>query len=149
MLSSSRCVRWSFHLFVGLTVISQTQTLLSDARSQKLFDLLRTERDMGSLTTQDLINFRKNTERIVGTDENLFRMVWVSNLLRICSTPIECSSCQLPESKIVTIQLLGKDDSSLDDSEALTSRWQAYVDSYVSVCWFCVHLYCCKHSPDR
>ncbi|KAI0088979.1 hypothetical protein BDY19DRAFT_947034 [Irpex rosettiformis] len=95
-------------------IIKQIQTLLSDIRSQKLFDLLRAEREMSLPTTQDLINFRKNTERIVGPDENLFRMVW------------------LPESKTVTIQLLGKDDSSFDDSDALTSRWQAYVDSYVS-----------------
>jgi paired amphipathic helix protein Sin3a len=40
---------------------------------------------------------------------------------------------QLPDAKTATIQLLGKDDSSFDDSEALTGRWQAYVESYVSV----------------
>jgi len=33
----------------------------------------------------------------------------------------------------MTIQLIGKDDSSFDDSEVLTGRWQAYIDSYVSV----------------
>ena len=35
--------------------------------------------------------------------------------------------------KTVTIQLLGKDDSSFDDSEVLTGRWQAYIESYASV----------------
>lgn len=34
---------------------------------------------------------------------------------------------------MVTIQLLGKDDSAFDDSETFTGRWQAYVESYVSV----------------
>ena len=33
----------------------------------------------------------------------------------------------------MTIQLLGKDDSGLEDSEILTGRWQSYIDSYVSV----------------
>jgi paired amphipathic helix protein Sin3a len=33
----------------------------------------------------------------------------------------------------MAIQLIGKDDSSFDDAEVLTGRWQAYIDSYVSV----------------
>lgn len=33
----------------------------------------------------------------------------------------------------MTVQLIGKDDSSFDDSEVLTGRWQAYIDSFVSV----------------
>lgn len=55
----------------------QVQTILSDNRSQDIFDLLRKERDLASPSTQDLINARKNTERVLGPDENLFRMVWV------------------------------------------------------------------------
>lgn len=44
----------------------------------------------------------------------------------------------------MTAQLLGKDDSSFDDSEVSTGRWQAYIDSFVAVCslyselWFVV-----------
>ena len=41
---------------------------------------------------------------------------------------------QLPDSKTMTVQLIGKDDSSFDDSEVLTGRWQSYIDSFVSVC---------------
>ena len=33
----------------------------------------------------------------------------------------------------MTFQLIGKDDSSFDDSEVLSGRWQFYVDAYVSV----------------
>ena len=40
---------------------------------------------------------------------------------------------QLLESKTMTIQLIGKDDSSFDDSEVLTGRWQSYIESFVSV----------------
>ncbi|KAE9394008.1 hypothetical protein BT96DRAFT_1049212 [Gymnopus androsaceus JB14] len=39
---------------------------------------------------------------------------------------------QLTETKSLTVQLIGKDDSSYNDSEVLTGRWQAYIDSYVS-----------------
>lgn len=38
---------------------------------------------------------------------------------------------------MITIQLLGKDDSNFDDTEVMNGRWQAYIDSYVSVS----HLY--------
>ena len=41
----------------------------------------------------------------------------------------------------MTIQLLGKDDSSFDDTEVTTGRWQAYIDSFVSVCIVDVFLY--------
>ena len=40
---------------------------------------------------------------------------------------------QLSDSKVMTCQLIGKDDSSFDDSEVLSGRWQYYVDAYVSV----------------
>jgi paired amphipathic helix protein Sin3a len=35
----------------------------------------------------------------------------------------------------MTIQLIGKDDSSFDNSEVMTGRWQAYIDAFVSVCF--------------
>lgn len=40
---------------------------------------------------------------------------------------------KLSDTKTITIQLIGKDDSSFDDSEVLTGRWQSYIDSFVSV----------------
>ncbi|CCL98034.1 uncharacterized protein FIBRA_00028 [Fibroporia radiculosa] len=95
-------------------VIKQVQNILSDVKSQELFELLRRDREITSPTTQDQINARRNTEKVIGPDENLFRMDW------------------LPENSAVTVQLLGKDDSSFDDSEVLTGRWQAYIDSFVN-----------------
>ncbi|KZT66663.1 hypothetical protein DAEQUDRAFT_730074 [Daedalea quercina L-15889] len=95
-------------------IVKQVQNVLSDAKSQELFEFLRRDRELASPTTQDQINARRNTERVVGPDENIFRIDW------------------LPESKTVTVQLFGKDDSRFVDSEALTGRWQAYVQSFVS-----------------
>ncbi|KAI0634768.1 hypothetical protein C8Q77DRAFT_1103995 [Trametes polyzona] len=95
-------------------LIKQVQVILSDPKSQELYDLLRREREISSPTTQDLINCRRNTERVLGPDENLFRIDW------------------LPEPKTMTIQLIGKDDGAFDDSEVLTGRWQSYIESFVS-----------------
>ena len=55
----------------------QVQIILSDPKSQDLYELLRREREITSPTTQDLINCRRNTERVLGPDENLFRIDWV------------------------------------------------------------------------
>jgi paired amphipathic helix protein Sin3a len=33
----------------------------------------------------------------------------------------------------MTVQLIGKDDASFEDTEVSSGRWQAYIESYVSV----------------
>ncbi|KAH7909888.1 hypothetical protein BJ138DRAFT_1154242 [Hygrophoropsis aurantiaca] len=95
-------------------LIKQVQLALADPRSQELFELLKRDRALGSPTTQDQLNSRRFVENVMGPDENIFRIDW------------------LQHSKTMTVQLLGKDDSSIDDSEALAERWQSYVDSFVS-----------------
>ncbi|KAJ6544852.1 hypothetical protein DFH09DRAFT_1172920 [Mycena vulgaris] len=96
------------------SLIKQVQLLFGDGKSQDLLEVLKRERALACPTTQDLINSRKNAEKVLGPDENLFRVDW------------------LPDSKHMTFQLIGKDDSSFDDSEVLTGRWQSYIDSFVS-----------------
>ncbi|KAJ7178645.1 hypothetical protein C8R43DRAFT_974110 [Mycena crocata] len=96
------------------SLIKQVQLLFGDGKSQELLDVLKRERALACPTTQDLINSRKTAEKVLGPDENLFRVDW------------------LPDSKHMTFQLIGKDDSSFDDSEVLTGRWQSYIDSFVS-----------------
>lgn len=42
------------------------------------------------------------------------------------------------ERGVMTMQLLGKNDPSTDDSETLADRWKNYIGSYVLVsCLFC------------
>ncbi|KAF8156921.1 hypothetical protein B0H34DRAFT_711197 [Crassisporium funariophilum] len=96
------------------SIIKQVQAVISDPKSQQLLDNLKKERSMVSPTTQDRINIRRKAENIIGPDENVFRVDWVS------------------DSKTTTIQLIGKDDSSYDDSELLHSRWESYMDTYAS-----------------
>ncbi|KAK7470657.1 hypothetical protein VKT23_002080 [Stygiomarasmius scandens] len=95
-------------------IIKQVQNIIADSKSQDLLEGLKRDCTNGSLTNQEQISSRRNAEKILGPDENLFRIDWLS------------------ESKTLTIQLIGKDDSSFDDSEVLTGRWQTYIDSYVS-----------------
>jgi paired amphipathic helix protein Sin3a len=52
--------------------------MFADSKNQDLFEILKRERAMSLPTTQDQINHRRNTEKILGPDENLFRMDWVS-----------------------------------------------------------------------
>ncbi|EAU81489.2 sin3b [Coprinopsis cinerea okayama7 len=95
-------------------LIKQVQVIFSDPKSQDLLEILKRERSLVAPTTQEQINTRRSAEKVLGPDENLFRLDW------------------LADSKTITIQLIGKDDSSFDDSEVLTGRWQSYIDSYVS-----------------
>ena len=60
-----------------MLMLGQVQNVLSDAKSQELYDFLRRDRELVSPTTQDQINARRNTERVVGPDENIFRIDWV------------------------------------------------------------------------
>ena len=61
-------------------VITQVQIVLSDPKSSELLELLKKERAHGTLTTQDQINARQNAERVIGPDENLFRIDWVRKI---------------------------------------------------------------------
>ena len=60
----------------------KVQNILVDPKSQELLDLLKKERMHGTLTTQDQIKSRQNAERILGPDENLFRIDWVRPPIR-------------------------------------------------------------------
>ncbi|KLO14002.1 hypothetical protein SCHPADRAFT_851670 [Schizopora paradoxa] len=93
--------------------LKQVQFILSD-KSIRLCDGLKRERDLATLTLQDQEDLRMNAEKIIGSDENLFRIDW------------------MPDSSKMTVQLIGKDDSNFDDFDMFSGRWQAYIDSFIS-----------------
>ncbi|KAL1716696.1 hypothetical protein EV715DRAFT_254802 [Schizophyllum commune] len=95
-------------------LVKQIQNVLADQKSQELLENLKRERSITSPTVQDQINTRHNAEKILGPDENLFRIDW------------------LHDSRTMTMQLIGKDEPSIDDSEAVAERWRAYLDAYVA-----------------
>lgn len=59
------------------------QAIVSDTRSQELLENLKRERSVASFTSQDQINSRRSAEKILGPDENLFRVDWVNPLITI------------------------------------------------------------------
>jgi len=95
-------------------IIKQVQNVIADPKSQELLELLKRERSLMTPTTQNRTNYRHQVENILGPDENVFRIDWLS------------------EPKTMTIQLIGRDDGTFDESEALSGRWQNYIDAYVS-----------------
>lgn len=109
--------------------------MLADSRSQELFELLKRDRALQVPTIQDQLNSRRFAENLLGPDENIFRIDWVRLFYFQVFSGIHArlELEQLPDTKTMTVQLLGKDDSRIDDSEMLAERWQAYVDSFVSV----------------
>ncbi len=67
-------------LFLNDSILSvrQVQVILADSKSQELLETLKRDRSIPSLTTQDYLNSRHNAEKVLGPDENLFRIDWVS-----------------------------------------------------------------------
>jgi paired amphipathic helix protein Sin3a len=94
-------------------IIKQVQTVIADPKSQDLLEALKRERGLAFPTTQDRLNYQHQAENVLGPDENVFRIDWLSDL------------------KMMTIQLIGKDDDNFDYTEALTGRWQSYIDAFV------------------
>jgi paired amphipathic helix protein Sin3a len=58
-------------------VIKQVQAVIADPKSQELLEFLKRERSLASPTTQDRINHRRQAEKVLGPDENVFRIDWV------------------------------------------------------------------------
>lgn len=58
--------------------MEQVQSVLSDNKSQELWMMLQDARKTERLTNQDIIRYRREAERHVGSDEHLYRVEWVA-----------------------------------------------------------------------
>ncbi|KAI6153808.1 hypothetical protein BKA82DRAFT_14535 [Pisolithus tinctorius] len=105
-------MRWffgnkAFYLFtldkLIAAFVKQVQFVVSDNKCQELWALLRDVRRVGVLTNQDMIRYRRESEKHVGSDEHLYRVEW----------------------------LLDADDPSVGGDRTAVGRWQEYMDSYV------------------
>jgi paired amphipathic helix protein Sin3a len=95
-------------------IIKQVQTLLADAQTPKLLELLKRERDALSPGRDDRARYMWDVRNAL-PEENVFRIDWDA------------------ASKVMSMQLLGKDEDDEADEGAMFERWQAYVDAFVSV----------------
>lgn len=61
------------------------QTVVSDNKCQELWDLLRKARQEKALTRQDIMRYRREAAKHVGSDDNLYRVEWVRAILVLSS----------------------------------------------------------------
>lgn len=57
------------------------QTVVSDNKCQELWDLLRKTRQEKELSRQDVMRYRREAVKHVGSDDNLYRVEWVRAIL--------------------------------------------------------------------
>lgn len=107
----------------------QVQSVLSDNKSQELWGMLQDARKAERLTSQDMMRYRREAERHVGSDEHLYRIEWVSGWLD--DTGFSLNWEQDPQSKKMLIQLLDGNDPSAEVDRSAIGRWHEYVGSYV------------------
>ncbi|KAG8682319.1 Transcriptional regulatory protein sin3 [Ceratobasidium sp. 394] len=123
MFGTKAYVVFTIDLLAG-RIIKQTQAILSDARWPELCSLIQKERreTAPGPSSQFLINYRRQVEALIAGEDsrekdnsnlNVHRIVWNN------------------EKKLLSFQLLARDDMSVYDSEAMNGRWKHYIDSYV------------------
>jgi histone deacetylase complex regulatory component SIN3 len=54
---------------------------MADPKSQDLLEILKRDATIPVPTTQDQINSRHNAEKVLGPDENIFRIDWVGDYM--------------------------------------------------------------------
>jgi len=97
------------------TVIKHAHVANGEPRSQELIALLERDRATEPQTVRQQIAYRMHAEAIVGPDEPLFR--------------IERSA----DGRMLSIQLLGPDEPTLDEPLTPDQRWDTYRSSYALV----------------
>nr|XP_031858732.1 uncharacterized protein CI109_005826 [Kwoniella shandongensis]KAA5525804.1 hypothetical protein CI109_005826 [Kwoniella shandongensis] len=94
-------------------IVKQVQTILGDMKSQELFALLQRDRAAEKTTTRRQIAYRMQAEGVLGSEENLFKIEFH------------------PTKDVVSVQLLGREDLTIDDAETAQEKWRQYIESYV------------------
>ncbi|KAM0788552.1 hypothetical protein ACM66B_001678 [Microbotryomycetes sp. NB124-2] len=95
------------------TVIKHVHTINSDSKCQDLVSLLEKDRARDDITIRQQIAYRMEAEGVIGPDEPLYRLEW------------------LRDHKTMTVQLLAKEDLTMDDAYGSDSkRHVSWVASY-------------------
>ncbi|GAA5821484.1 hypothetical protein JCM11251_004645 [Rhodosporidiobolus azoricus] len=96
------------------TVIKHIHTINGDNRCQDIATLLEQDRARPTTTPRQQIAYRMEAESVLGQDDNLYRIEWI------------------PAEQALTLQLLHKEDLSLDDAFASdpSKMHQSWLASY-------------------
>lgn len=94
-------------------LVKQVQTILADTKCQDLWLFLQSQ-GSETITKRDVVRYRREAEKHVGTDDHLYKVEWVR------------------ETKKIRVYLIGPDDASVDSDGSDGGRWREYVNTYVS-----------------
>ena len=101
-------------------------------KSQELFALLQRDRAAEKTTVRQQIAYRMQAESVIGSDENVFKIEYVS-----CHfanrAGVQLNHLQHTQDDSITIQLLGREDLTIDDAETAQDKWKQYIESYALV----------------
>ncbi|ORX34170.1 hypothetical protein BD324DRAFT_636920 [Kockovaella imperatae] len=100
---------------VVAAIVKQTQTILGDMKSQELFALLQRDRAADKTTVRQQIAYRMQAESVVGSDDNLYKVEYHDH------------------DETLTVQLLGREDLTIDDAETARDKWRQYIESFALV----------------
>lgn len=98
---------------VAQAMLKQAQIIVTDTKSEELMSLFEKDRSLERTTVRQQIIYRMQAESVLEKDENLYRLEWI------------------PAKHVLTMQVLNKDDLTLDDAISSEEKWSYYIDSYV------------------
>ncbi|OBZ68377.1 Paired amphipathic helix protein pst1 [Grifola frondosa] len=101
---------------VIIAIIKQVQTILADNKCQELWYLLQKARSAETTTAHDTIRYRREAERHVGSDDNLYRFDWVRWAIEDTSDAVDWCG-----------------DPSVEEDSTAIGRWREYVATYAMV----------------
>lgn len=96
------------------TLIKQITSMMSDPRTSELMDLFFKDREKDTTSPRQEAVYRLSAESLI-PDENIYRLEY------------------FVAERVLTIQLLGKDDYLSDHSITSEERWSLYVDHFVQL----------------
>ncbi|KAG4306290.1 hypothetical protein PORY_000278 [Pneumocystis oryctolagi] len=95
------------------TMIKHLHSIITDSKSTEIVYLFEKDRQLAKTTPRQQIIYRVQVESILGSEESLYRIEWNN------------------KEKTLSIQLIGKDDLTLDQAVSAEEKWSYYIDAFV------------------
>ncbi|KTW30764.1 hypothetical protein T552_00476 [Pneumocystis carinii B80] len=94
-------------------MIKHLHSIITDTKSAEIVFLFEKDRQLSKTTPRQQIIYRVQVESILGPEESLYRIEWNN------------------QEKTLSIQLIGKDDLTLDQAVSAEEKWSYYIDAFV------------------
>ncbi|CCJ28157.1 unnamed protein product [Pneumocystis jirovecii] len=94
-------------------MIKHLHSIITDTKSAEIIFLFEKDRQLAKTTPRQQIIYRVQVESILGPEESLYRIEWND------------------QEKTLSIQLIGKDDLTLDQAVSAEEKWSYYIDAFV------------------